>query len=192
MGQTRRKEPTTEKEAQDLKSFLEKGAATAIEEIDQFQGLAGVTAALDKPVSVPFRVELPELSKRIQEAEDNQVFLTISVDRVEAAGESMVHVFVNKDDANAKTPLSDSHYVGSFAFFCQRINPRSFTCELENGEKTELQFRFNVTAALRRSEDKGPPRATFVVVPIDGRQPKSASVSVSATELRLAKSVVRR
>ena len=151
-----------------------------------------MTAALDKPVSVPFRVQLPELSKRLQEADDNQVFLTITVDRVEAAGESVVHVFLNKDDASAKTLLSDSHYVGSFAFFCHTVDQNNFICELASGEKTNLQFRFNVTSALRGAEDRGAPRVTLVVVPIDGRQPRSASVNVSAAELTLARSVVKR
>ncbi len=193
MGQaTRKGEPTTEKEAQDLKRFLEDGAQTSIEEIDRFEGAAGVTAALDKPVSVPVRVEMPELSSRIKEADDNQVFLTVNVDRVEAATESMVHVFLNKDDANAKTLLSDSHYVGSFAFFCQRVDANSFVCDIGSGEKTELQFRFNVTSALRNVEEKGAPRVTFVVVPIDGRQPRAAGVGLSAVGLSLAKSVVKR
>ena len=192
MGQTRNEEPTSEDEAQDLKRFLERGAETSIEEIDRFPGGAGVTAALDKPVLVPFRVRLPELTSRLQEADDNQVFLTITVDRVEAAGESVVHVFLNKDDASAKTLLSDSHYVGSFAFFCHTVDRDNFICELASGEKTNLQFRFNVTSALSSTDDKGAPRVTLVVVPIDGRQPRAASVNVSAAELTLAKSLVKR
>ena len=140
-----------------------------------------MTAALEKPVSVPFRVQLPELSRRLQEADDNQVFLTITVDRVEAAEESVVHVFLNKDDANVRTLLSDSHYVGSFAFFCHTVDQNNFICELANGEKTNLPVPLQ--RHLRRpraAEDKGAPRATLVVVPIDGRQPRTASVNVSA------------
>jgi hypothetical protein len=192
MAQTRNEEPTTENEAQDLKSFLEKGAQTGIEEVERFQGGVGVTVALEKPAAVPFRAELPELSRRIAEADENQVLLTISVDRVEAAGETVVHVFLNKDDANAKTSLSDSHYIGSFAFFCHTVDANNFTCEVASGEKTELQFRFNVTSSLRRPEETGPPRATLVVVPIDGRTPRVASVRVSSADLQLVKSVVRR
>ena len=105
-------------------------------------------------------MQLPELSRRLQEADDNQVFLTISVDRVEAAEESVVHVFLNKDDANVRTLLSDSHYVGSFAFFCHTVDRNNFICEQANGERTNLQFRFNVTSAVRSAEDKGPPSAT--------------------------------
>jgi hypothetical protein len=192
MAQTRNAEPKSESEAQDLKRFLEKGARTSIEQIDSFQGGGAVTVALEKPASVPFRVEMPELSQRIEEADDNQVFLTIGVDRVEGAGESVVHVFLNKDDANAKTPLSDSHYVGSFAFFCHTVDANNFTCELASGQRTELQFRFNVTSSMQRPDETGQPRATLVVVPIDGRRPRAASVSVSSADLQLVKSVVRR
>ncbi len=185
-------EPATESEAQDLKSFLEKGAGTAIEEIEAFAGGRGVTVALGKPATVPFRAETTELRQRIAEAEDNQVFLTISVDRVEGAGETVVHVFINKDDAGPRTLLSDSAYVGSFAFFCHAVDEQNFVCQIGTGERADLTFRFNVTSAVQRTEEAESARATLVVVPIDGRQPRSGTVNVSTTELRLARSVVKR
>ena len=150
-----------------------------------------MTAALDRPVSVPVRVQMPELSTRIKEADDNQVYLTIGVDRVEAAGESIVHVFLNKDDANAKTLLSDSHYVGSFAFFCHRVDANSFVCEIGSGERTEpVPLQHHLGPPERGGQ--GGARVTFVVVPIDGRRPRAAGVGLSAVGLTLAKSVVKR
>ena len=188
----RNQEPTTEDEANDLKDFLEKGARTDIEEIDTFEGARGVTVALGRPDTIPFRVETPELVQRVDEAEDNQVFLTVSVDRVEGATESLVHVFLNNEDAGPRTLLSDSSYIGSFSFFCHNVDQQSFVCEVGSGERTALRFRFNITSALKATDERAAPRATFVVVPIDGRQPRSATVNVGAAELQLARSVVAR
>lgn len=194
MGQTTRsEEPATEEEARELRRFLEEGARTSIDEIDAFRGAAGMTAELGRPASIPFRVASSELAGRVREEPDNAVFLTISVDRVVGAGESVVHVFLNKEDANARTPLADSHLAGSFAFFCHPVDQENFVCQVGGGERTELRFRFNVTSVLRRTaEEVREPQATFVVVPIDGRRPSEASVNVSAAELRLAMSVVER
>jgi hypothetical protein len=196
MGQTtkRNEEPTNEDQTQDLKRFLENGAATSVEELEEFAGGTSVRATLAAPASVPFRVEQQELAGRIQEAEENQALLTVSVDRVEAPRDCLVHVFVNKPDADARTSLDDPHYAASFAFFCHTVAQRGndFTCEIPGSDAVELRYRFNVTSVLERTGGSGTPQATFVVVPIEGRQPRTASVSVQSAELRLVKSVVNR
>jgi|GEM_PF-5871418 len=194
---TRNAEPTNEKETQQLKSFLQKGAATRIDEIDQFAGPAGVIANLGQPVTVPYRVDSAELDARVRQAEDNQTLLTIAIDRVVAATDCLVRVFINKDDADERTPLDDSHYLTTIAFFCHDAGGeggRDFTCQVGEEATTALRYRFNITRLLRDSGAfrKGEPGVTFVVVPVEGRQPRTAAVSVASTELRLVKSVVRR
>jgi tyrosinase len=91
-----------------------------------------------------------------------------------------VHLFLNKPDATADTPITDPHFAGAFAFFDHPGHPGH----------SAASFLLDAAPALKRLQiDGGELQISAVLVPYEGRG-QAAQLSVGRASLQIARDIV--
>lgn len=155
------REPTTEKEAQELQRFLEQGAEVALETVLQTQA-----------VEVEFRapetaaVVFPDAEGLIREfsnaAEDLGLLLTLDVAHGPRVPDFALALLLNTPAAEAATPLNLPGFIGMVAFFCHAQNRRGELLCMDHGEEP-ARFQVPMESAVN---DSVPAEVVVTLVPI--------------------------
>lgn len=125
--------------------------------------------SLARPFSREAVVPVSEFGALVErEATRERIFARIHYAMLPPSNDFFVRVFVNKPDADGRTPTDDPHFAGSFAFFGTHGQDHG-----RHAPKTE--FLVNVTDTLRRLRAIGamggndPLSVQLVAVPIGAR-----------------------
>lgn len=79
---------------------------------------AGATLDVARPVSLRSRRTVASFARLLESGPAaERIFLSVDHARNPAALDFAVRVFVNRPDADARTPTDDPHYAGSYSFF---------------------------------------------------------------------------
>jgi hypothetical protein len=183
-----RREPQTEDEAQELKRYLERGAATSLEVVRRFPS-ARLPDVLTQPVAVPFDVRGADLLGELTKDED-LVLLDIEVTNVSSSSDPPVLVFVNSPAAGARTPATDPGFVAALAFFCHSQEQGGrFVCVMPQGGR--FRFRVDATKAVRKAGTALVPLTVNIVpVPFQGGETQAA-LRLAKAEIQLVRSTVQ-
>ena len=102
------------------------------------------------------------------DARSERLLLSIDYAHLPAENDFLVRVFINRPDADVRTPTDDVHFAGSFAFFGTEVGDHG-----EHHGKTD--FLVNVTDGLQKLRRNGMLRAgepltvQLVAVPVGER-----------------------
>lgn len=181
--------PNPEQELDALRTFLEKGAETTLDELETFEAAQPVEATLGKPGTVRFDISAARLLDRIGADEEQRVLLDIGTGDLKTPIGFAVHLFLNAPDATADTSERELGFETGFSFFCEpNQDVPEMSCPIGDVVTTT---RFDVTATLKElAAPDDPITATLVVVPVVEGSANEASLSIRAAELSLVKSVV--
>jgi tyrosinase len=165
------------KAAQDMASRKAKsGAKIRLDVQKRFPTAQPVALSIDKPITVRIAADAQVLRSADRKL---LVFDGATLDHTE---DFSVRVFINKPDATAATAAEDPHFAGAFAFFNHA-----------GGEHAHAggSYVLDVGDVLKRLNiDGGTIELALVLVPFPGRQPRTRDLTVTTTELRLAKDVI--
>jgi tyrosinase len=191
-----------------LEKFLREGAPSKLEFVKRFELRPPRTTDLRQAVPSRLKIE-PEAFRTVLDVAGREKAV-LTVDEVEppAKQDVFVRVFINKPDATAATSIDDSHYAGSFAFFC---------CEEQAGMKghegmtpagtpsaspapagaapvsvPKLTYLVDVTPTIRKLSQGGSLSpdldVTLVTVPIEENRPaETQKITLGRLELAVAR-----
>ena len=137
-----------ERSEADLKSIekrLKKGADIRFEIRKRVPLVKGATLSVAKPYSAEAQLSAQDFNALIEsDQRDERIFIKINYVQLPSVNDFFVRVFINLPGANAKTPIDDTHYAGSFAFFGIHTDHQH-----EHGEHDpKTDFLVNVTDTL--------------------------------------------
>ena len=98
-----------------LRRFLEEGAPANIKPLRTFQLAETLQVPVGGTLSRVLRVREPAITATT--SEDTRVLIRVAGVKQPPTGDFFVRVFINKPEASVRTPTTDPHYAGSFAFF---------------------------------------------------------------------------
>jgi len=167
------------KAAQDASSRKAKaGAKVQLDVQRRFPTAQPLAVTIDKPTAVRIAVD-PQVLRATAGSRTLLAFDGASMDHTE---DFSVRVFVNKPDATVDTPPEDPHFAGAFAFFQHTGGDH------DHGTGN---FVLDVGDVLKRLNiEGGTIELNIVLVPYPGRQLRTRELTVTTTELRLAKDVI--
>lgn len=148
-------------------------ASGQIDVLQRFAAPQPVTSEIGKPATIRIPVDSRALRAG---GHPILVFHGVSMDHTE---DFSVHVFLDKPDAADDTPPDDPHLAGTFAFF------HDGAAHGGHGPSGG-DFIVDVSDAMERlGIEGGMVDVQVVLVPFQGRQPKTHTLTIAATELRL-------
>jgi tyrosinase len=107
----------TIRDTEALKKLAQRGAPAGIEFRSQFETGARLTVRSGERASSTVRVDRTAFAPAFEGRRGVRVLLELADVSIPASGDFFVRVFLDKPEADARTPIDDPHYVGSFAFF---------------------------------------------------------------------------
>jgi len=172
------------KAEQDASSRKAKASASIRLDVQKrFAVTQPVAASIDKPAVVQLPVDPASLR-----SDGGRTLLAFDGATLDHTEDFSVRVFLNKPDATAATPPEDPHFAGAFAFFQHAAAGAATTAGHDHGAGN---FVLDVGDVLKRLDIAGGTIAlTLVLVPFPGRQLKTRDLSITTTELRLARDVI--
>jgi tyrosinase len=179
------KEIRTRSDADNLKAVVQRGAPSKIPILQRFE----LTKATQVNVAAAAvgRIAAPKaaLQAAAQAGSGQRVLLTLQHVDPPAKANVFVRVFVNAPEAvSDKTPISDPHYAGSFAFFVMGENSKM--------DMGGMNFIVDVTDTLRRVSLGDSLDVQLVAVPYPGREGQALGFAVGGMELGIAKLEIAR
>lgn len=171
-----RREPTTDEEARELRTFLERGAKTGIEVNRRIAPAAPVALDLVGVRSVAFSATAEELTTLVGADDEDQVILDIEIEGVTDSGQSPVLVYLTEEAARKNAGADDPAFVGAVAFFVGAHDDAS------HARPAKQRVRLNATSAVRKSKGlRGPLTVGFVATEAQARAAASKARVTAAT-----------
>jgi len=151
------------------------GASGQLDVLQRFTAPQPVTSEIGKPATIRIPVDPQTLRKG---GRPLLVFQGVSMDHTQ---DFSVRVFLNKPDATAGTPPDDTHFADMFAFFHDRAAHGGHGCG---------NFVADVSDVMKRlAIEGGTVEVQVVLVPFEGRQPGTRTLTISSSELCLVHDV---
>jgi tyrosinase len=174
------REIRTRSDADKLKAVVQRGANSNISILQRFsltkETRVNVGAAALGSISAPKTA----LQAAVQAGSGQRVLLTLQHVEPPAKANVFLRVFVNaQQPVSDKTPISDPHYAGSFAFFVMGENS---TMNMGG-----VNFIVDITDALRRANVGDSLDVQLVAAPYPGREGEAKGFAVGGLELAIAK-----
>lgn len=183
------REPTSSAEARKAEAFLKRGAAVSIKEVKRFRSAGPLRPAIGRAATTVFPITREKLLGGL--GQDDRVLLSLDVIALESGDDFFVNVFLNQEGATAASATEDSGFAGGFAFFCDSTGRGKGHIFCPIPGKSVLHYRIDATAALRKVRNAGERlQATLVLVPLEGREPKTRSMTVDAASLDIVRATV--
>jgi tyrosinase len=170
----------TRSDADMLKAVVQRGAPSNIPVLQRFE-LTNATQ-VNVGAAALGRIPAPKaaLQAAVQAGSGQRALLAIQDVTPPAKADVFLRVFVNAPETvSDKTPISDPHYAGSFAFFL-----------MGEGSKMRMggaNFMVDVTDTLRRVSVGDSLDIQLVAVPYPGREGEAHGFAVGGLELAIAK-----
>jgi tyrosinase len=153
------------------------GAKIRLDIQKRFAAPQPVAATIDKPTAIRIAVDPAVLRT------GDRTLLAFDGASLDHTEDFSVRVFINKPDASIDTPAEDPHFAGAFAFFHHGGG--------NHDHAGGGNFVLDIADALKRLRiDGGTIELALVLVPFPGRQPRTRDLTVTTTELRLAKDLI--
>jgi tyrosinase len=163
------------------------GARVRTDVLRKFAAAERAVPTLERPAAIRIPVDPQVIRAGADGNRTHLVFDGVSLDHTE---DFSVRVFINKPDATIDTPPSDPHFAGAFAFF---HHDHAGHGAATGDQAAAGNFLIDATDTIKRLNITGGALDVHVVlVPFPGRQPRTRQLTVTTTELRIAKDVVER
>lgn len=105
---------------------------------------------LAQPLSLQSQVSTNDFTAIVDaDKQRDRVFVRVTYDQSPPTNDFFVRVFINKPSANAKTPDTDIHYAGSYAFF------GTHTGDHHGKHQHKTEYLVSVTDTLKELKQKG-------------------------------------
>jgi tyrosinase len=164
-----------------LKAFVQKGGNAEIPVRSRFALDRGQQVNVGRTATAHIPVPAQRLREVTEAAGANRLLRTLQRVEPPAAADFFVHVFVNAlGIVSEKTPITDPHYAGSFAFF---LNGHAGMAGMAMGQ---AGYMVDVTAALRQAGTAPHVDIQLVAVPYPGRPVASRGFAIGGLELAVA------
>lgn len=155
------------------------GASVSLDVLRRFTAPQPVVSEIDRPAAIRIAMDL-----QTQRSAGGRTLLAFEGVSLEHTEDFSVRVFLDKPDATAETPPDDPHFAGSFAFFdhegaSHAPGGGNFVLDI-----SDVLGRLNIGA--------GTLEINVVLVPYPGRQLKTRTLTITTTELRVARDVIQR
>lgn len=179
-----RREPTTDEEARELRTYLERGAKTDIEVKRRIAPVGPVALELAGVRSLAFSSTTEELATLVGADDEDQVILDIEIDGVTDSGQSPVFVYLTEEAARKNAGADDPAFVGAVAFFVGTHDAAA------HAQPAKQRVRLNATHAVRKAKGlRGPLTVGFV--PTESRaRPVASKARVTAATFEVVRSTV--
>ncbi|HEX7843115.1 MAG TPA: tyrosinase family protein [Kofleriaceae bacterium] len=156
------------------------GAKVQLDVLQRFPAPQPVTAVIGQPTAI----RLPVDPAALRAGPGNRTLLAFDGTSLDHTSDFSVRVFINKPDATVETPAEDPHFAGAFAFF------HHAGADHDHGTGN---FVLDVGDVLKRLNiEGGTLELDVVLVPFPGQEPKTRELTVTRTELRIAKDIIER
>ena len=150
-----------------------RGASGQFDVLQRFTAPQPVVSEIGKPATIQIPVDPQALRGS---GRPMLVFQGVSMNHTE---DFSVHVLLSKPDATDDTPPDDMHFAGTFAFFYD---------EGAHGGHGSGNFVVDISDVTKRlGIEGGMVEVQVVLAPFQGRQPRTHTLTISATELCLVK-----
>ena len=171
----------SQQEADQLKAYVQKGGNAEIPVRSRFALDRGQQVNVGRTATARIPVPAQRLREVTEAAGANRLLLTLQRVEPPAAADFFVRVFVNAPGTvSDKTPITDPHYAGSFAFF---LNGHAGMAGMAMGQ---AGYMVDVTAALRQAGTAPHVDIQLVAVPYPGRPVASRGFAIGGLELAVA------
>jgi len=143
-----------------LEERLRRGADIRSEIIMRVPIVKGVKVPIDRTVSYEAKISNESFASLLEvRPEKEQVFINVDYAELPEASDFFVRVFIDRPDADMRTPTEDPHYAGSFAFFGSRREGMA-------SRHGKTGYLVNVTETLKRlGRTEGAISVQLVAVP---------------------------
>jgi tyrosinase len=171
----------THSDANKLKAVVSRGAPSAIQILQRYPLAGTIDVSVATAAVGRIKVGKEALSAALQAGSGQRALLRLQHVEPPAKADVFVRVFVNAPGAvSDKTPISDPHYAGSFAFFL-----------MGDGGDAKMSmvgdFVVDLTPTLRRIGAADALDIQVVAVPYPGREARAQGFKVGGLELDIAK-----
>ena len=128
--------------------------------------------SISRPFSQQTMQKVDSINRIIENGHKDVLFASINYAKLPSSSDFLVRVFINKPDANAKTPTTDPHFAGTFAFFGTESDGAS-THVSHNDHQHQPEFLVNLIPALQKLKgmgkinDNSEVSIQLVAVPVD-------------------------
>jgi tyrosinase len=138
----------TKKDFKKLEKRIKEGADIRFDIKQRIRIMERATVSIAKPLSIQTRLSASNFANIINsDVATERVFLNIDFAQLPPTSDFAVRVFINLPGADSRTPATDPHFAGSFAFFG---TPEEGTTSASGGEhKQRPDFIVNITDTLR-------------------------------------------
>jgi hypothetical protein len=183
-------EPSTEDEAQKLKTFLQTGATMSLSTVQTFKAVQVGDAGSGKPAVLVCEATPGQVQKLVSEAGSRILLLTVEVSGIDRDHDYSAAVVVGGDVAatiDSKTP----GLVGTIGFFCEVDGPEGvIICPVKPDHA--LRYQLDATAAIAGAAQPGDPlRISVILQPQPDTQAATSGLSIGAASIDVAESVVK-
>ena len=181
-------EPTTEEDADELQAFLEEGAETSIEILEESRAEVGLEIATSDTGIFEFGLTAQDLLAQLESLGGNQALLLLEGLRIDPSSLYVVHFFVNNPEPTRGVSIEDQTFLGAAAIFECEIDP-TVRCDIPAGEPPD--FRLDATRVLQRLAGDDRLQVSVLAttlhedVPIDG-----GVVTIAGAVFQLVRSLV--
>jgi len=107
----------TRNEYERMQEIVKKGANVTLQVKQRFPLQRGLDVSVQKPASAVISVNTQDFSQVFSSSAADRALLIVKQLTQPPRSDVFLRVFVDKPDADAKTPREDPHYAGSFYFF---------------------------------------------------------------------------
>ncbi len=172
-------------DARALEKFLRQGAPVKLEFAQRYELVSSLKVQVGYPSGGSIKIAPDKLRPALDVQSGNRMYLTLGGVTMPKRADYFVRVFLNKPDASAQTPVSDTHYAGSFGFF---VGDHAMHGGADGAPKTG--FVVDATEALLRLHQTGGLsdhlEVQIVAVPYEHRVAEGQQFTLEKLELGIA------
>jgi tyrosinase len=171
-----------------LETFLKAGAPSTLRFTRRLELGTSIRSMVGETASRETKIQVQTFGTLLEASAKSRVVLIADDVEVPHRRDYFVRVFLNKTDASGQTPITDSHYAGSFAFFSDESamkGPIPMTTQPKAG------YLIDVTPALQKLSrtgglSSGEVAISLVPVPYAHRKATAERLVIGRLELGIA------
>ncbi len=179
---------TTQMSRSQLETFLKAGAPSTLRFTQRLELRTSITSMVGETATGETKIQVRTFSPLLETGAKSRVVLIANDVEVPRKRDYFVRVFLNKTDVSAETPITDSHYAGSFAFF---FDESAMKGHMAMTTRPKAGYLIDVTPTLQKLSrggglSSGEVAVSLVPVPYANRQATAERLVIGRLELGIA------
>jgi tyrosinase len=163
-----------------MQDIVKKGANVSLEIKQRFSLQRGLDVTVQRPAAAMIPVKTQDFAQVFTSNLGDRALLIVGRLAQPARSDVFLRVFIDKSDADAKTPRDDPHYAGSFYFFVHGGNMSTM-----NSEEMRNDLIVDITPTLRRLHSSALDSITISLVAVPAGEGTAPDTSFSVGDLEI-------